>query len=99
MTNIESRIEALEAKLVLMSTPRERLVIIINWTSAIAGEALVDSYFDGNGHELRREPDESLESFQGRAEVWAQLEHRNDNPTLACVLYGTDRRVTAARCA
>ncbi len=98
MTNIESRIEALETRL-LPSDPEERMVIFINWTSAIAGEALVDSYSDGNGHELRREPDESPESFQARAEVWARFEHRHDNPTFACALYGTDLRETAARCA
>ncbi len=95
-TNIESRLERLEAKL-LPSNPEERMVIFIMWTSAVSGGALVDSYSDWNGHELRREPDESPESFQARAEAWARFEHRHDNPTFACALYGTDRRVTAAR--
>ncbi len=96
-TNIESRIEALEAKLVL-SNPEERLVIFLIWTSAVSGEPLVTGYSDENGHTLQREPDESPESFQVRAEAWARFEHRHDNPTFACALYGTDRRVTAALC-
>ncbi len=34
--NIESRIEALEAKLVPVD-PRERLIIFLMWTSAVSG--------------------------------------------------------------
>ncbi len=94
-TNIESRIEALEARLTL-SNPQERMVIFIIWTSAVSGEALVDNYSDENGHSLQRESDESPELFQARAEAWARFEHRHDDPAFACALYGSDRRVTPA---
>ena len=95
-TNIESRLERLEAKLVL-SNPQERMVLFLIWTSSTSTKPLVDNYSDKkNGHTLRREPDESPESFQDRATAWVRFEHRHDAPECACVLSGSDRRVTAA---
>ncbi len=97
-TNIESRLERLEARLVL-SKPRERLVIIINWVDRDSTPDQITAYSDGDGHTLEREQGESPEAFEARAEAWARFEHRHDDPMPACVLYGSDRRVTPARCA
>ena len=101
-TNIESRIEALEAKLVL-SNPEERLVIFNIWVGRDSTPDQITAYSDGgysdeNERVLQRQPDESPELFEARAEAWARFEHRHDDPAFACVLSGSARRVTAALC-
>ncbi len=100
VTNIESRIEALEARLVPVD-PAKLMVIILAWVGRDSTPDQITAYSEGmysdeNKHVLRREPNESPEAFEKRAITWARFEHRHDNPPRSCVVL---HRVTAARCA
>ncbi len=84
-SSIESRITALEQRLAHVD-PAERQVFVIRWVN---GDRTVDpvmAYSDGDGRTLHREPAESPETFQTRAEGWIRNEHRRDNPHCICVL-------------
>jgi len=87
-TNIESRIEALEAKLVTI-VPEERQVFIVVGVNPDRTVAPIVAYSDWNGHTLEREPEESPETFQARAEAWVRFEHRHDDPRCLCALWGS----------
>ncbi len=87
-TNIESRIEALEARLV-PSNPQERTVIIIALVKPDGSSDPVTAYSDGDRHNLEREPDELPAAFQDRATAWVRFEHRHDDPRCLCALWGS----------
>jgi len=88
MATIESRIEALEAKLAHVA-PEERKVFIIVGVNPDRTVAPIMTYSDWNGGELQREPGESSEAFQARAEAWVRFEHRHDDPRCLCALWGS----------
>ncbi len=92
-TNIESRIEALEARLV-PSNPQERTVITIVLVKPDGPSDPVTAYSDWSGHTLQREPDELPAAFQARAEAWVRMVHEHDDPRCLCALFParSDRR-------
>ncbi len=72
--NIESRIEALEAKLAPVD-PDECRVFIIVAKNVDGSTDLVPAYSDGAGHTILREPGESPQDFDNRAVEWVRCEH------------------------
>jgi hypothetical protein len=81
-TNIESRIEALETKLV----PVEGELKVV-FVAGVAPDGVVDEPTKyGDGNELHRECGESLAAFQRRAAAWARELHPPKIPHAVCVL-------------
>ncbi len=84
--NIESRIEALEAKLV-PSNPQERMVVTINWVKPDGPADPITGYADGDGHTLQREEGELPAAFQARATDWVRMVHEHKDALCCCVLF------------
>lgn len=85
-TNIEARLDKLEAKLAPVN-PDERMVVIVVWVNADRTTDLVSGFSDGAGHTLEREPDEELEAFEDRARAWVRTKHPPEHPSSICVLW------------
>jgi len=85
-TNIEGRLQKLEAALT-PTDPMERQVIIVTWVNPDRTIDPVSGYSDGNGHRLERAPNEELGAFEDRAKAWVRTKHPPEHPSSICVLW------------
>jgi hypothetical protein len=83
-TNIESRIERLEAKLLAVSGIQD--VMIIHIVDRTGQTDDIDIYRDMDGHTLPRNRGEDSEAFQERAKRWVWEEFPPADPRSICAL-------------